>query len=378
MYSRKNRAILVALLASSMLVSACQPGGPQVELGSTTEECYPQRKALADEQDYFSKSVVETAVKGAVAGAILGGITAAVTGGDVGKGILVGAVGGAVAGAGAGYWNALQEQNQNSSSLTILSSIQSDLETENKRITEFSEKFDALVECRKGQVQQVRADLAAGRITADQAATRLNELKRLYDEDIRIAREINGKMDERSKDFLFANAQVNPNGRAVRQAALSGEVEIKGVRQVLKATTGVNVRSGPGTSNAKVSSLVAGQEVTGLGQSQGWWQIDLGNGQKGWVASQFLEPVTGTRDPRPSEQAAAEVPIVDPDADPAIKIESAEEQQAADNVDQLALTNQDVRRGVDNRIETASTEINFAPTGGIQTSGGFGRQVHLG
>lgn len=358
---RSAKGVVLSVMMGSLVLSGCQTiGGPQLELGSVDEACYPQRKELAGEQDYFSKSVVETAIKGAVGGAVVGGLTAALTGQSIGQGILIGVVGGAVAGAGAGYWNALQKQNAQQDSLTVLATMRDDIQQENARINDFRSKFRALIDCRQNQVTKVRADYAANRLTADQAEVRLAELKRLYDQDIALAREINGKMDERSKDFLFANSQVNPDGRAARRVSNRGEP------QKLVATSGVNVRSGPTTSARKVSSLFKGQNVTGLGQSDGWWEIDLGQGTSGWVSARFLTMSDGSAPPATQTAQAG-------DGKPALELDTPAEKKRAQEVDQATLTNIDVRQGASAEIEQANAFDGFS--GGLQTGGLPGRPV---
>lgn len=54
------------------------------------------------------------------------------------------------------------------------------------------------------------------------------------------------------------------------------------------ATAGVNIRSGPGTQHTIVGSLARGKSIQTLGSSQnGWTPVSL-NGQKRWIASQYL------------------------------------------------------------------------------------------
>lgn len=70
-----------------------------------------------------------------------------------------------------------------------------------------------------------------------------------------------------------------------------------GYWQVVGVDEGLNVRSGPGTSNDVVGALVAGQRfvfATGERASDGagdWMQIRLGDSEEvGWVSARFLAP----------------------------------------------------------------------------------------
>jgi len=66
----------------------------------------------------------------------------------------------------------------------------------------------------------------------------------------------------------------------------------------------LNVRSGPGASNALVagSPLARGTQVEGLEDNGGWKRIRAANGVTGWASAQYLAPMTA---PAPAAPAAA-------------------------------------------------------------------------
>jgi len=70
------------------------------------------------------------------------------------------------------------------------------------------------------------------------------------------------------------------------------------------ATTAVNVRSGPGSSNAVVGSLAAGERVE-MGRCTGGWCQITRRGTNGWVYSQYLSAHSGGSRPSPSPQPDA-------------------------------------------------------------------------
>ena len=67
------------------------------------------------------------------------------------------------------------------------------------------------------------------------------------------------------------------------------------------ATTAVNVRSGPGSSNAVVGSLAAGERVE-MGRCTGGWCQITRQGTNGWVYSKYLAVGGGGARPTPSPQ----------------------------------------------------------------------------
>ena len=58
-------------------------------------------------------------------------------------------------------------------------------------------------------------------------------------------------------------------------------------KTTMYAKSSVNVRSGAGTSNAQIGSLTKGQEVTKVGEENGWSKIEF-NGTVGYVSSKYL------------------------------------------------------------------------------------------
>ncbi|SFC11020.1 Beta-N-acetylglucosaminidase [Alkalibacterium subtropicum] len=55
----------------------------------------------------------------------------------------------------------------------------------------------------------------------------------------------------------------------------------------ITATT-LNVRQGPGTSHSIITTVNSGQRYTILKGESGWYQLDLGNGQLGWVSGDYV------------------------------------------------------------------------------------------
>ncbi|MDR3364458.1 MAG: SH3 domain-containing protein [Clostridiales Family XIII bacterium] len=51
----------------------------------------------------------------------------------------------------------------------------------------------------------------------------------------------------------------------------------------------LNVRSGPATGNAVVTTLKNGSKVTITGQVSDWWRIDLGSGNSGFVSGAYIK-----------------------------------------------------------------------------------------
>jgi len=74
------------------------------------------------------------------------------------------------------------------------------------------------------------------------------------------------------------------------------------------ATTGVtlNIRTGPGTGYSVLASLNNGANVAITGQVADWWQLNLGNGNTGFVSSAFIALDPDSQPPAETQPPAKE------------------------------------------------------------------------
>lgn len=208
-----RKAILLATVAA-LALPGCTTQSERIGADDGSDRCRPQRVALDSTGNYFAEDIIKGAAIGAVGGALLGALTG---GSNAGRNALIGGVAGAAVGAAGGYWASLQQQNKDQASL--LTSISNDLSRENDQIDRTQLAFAQLNDCRRDEANRVRADLAAGRLTRPQAEQAMVGVKARAAEDLRIARQINAKLEERGANFQFANEQVNPPAPAPVAAA---------------------------------------------------------------------------------------------------------------------------------------------------------------
>ncbi|OPX84329.1 MAG: N-acetylmuramoyl-L-alanine amidase AmiC precursor [Pelotomaculum sp. PtaB.Bin104] len=86
-------------------------------------------------------------------------------------------------------------------------------------------------------------------------------------------------------------------------------------RQVAMVTGSVvNIRSGPGTGNAVTGQVTQGDNLTVLGQSDGWYQVGMPGGGTGWIAGWLvsvqtapsMEPATPAEPAKPGQTPAGQ------------------------------------------------------------------------
>lgn len=67
-----------------------------------------------------------------------------------------------------------------------------------------------------------------------------------------------------------------------------GPMTAKKPHMVVKAQGPVNLRKGPGTNTAVVGEVRRGDVLRTIGQSKGWAQVETSSGTRGWVARDLL------------------------------------------------------------------------------------------
>ena len=68
------------------------------------------------------------------------------------------------------------------------------------------------------------------------------------------------------------------------------EVKFQSYSAKVKPANGLNVRTGPSTSDKKLGALGYGKKITILEEKSGWGRINF-NGVTGWVSLTYVKPV---------------------------------------------------------------------------------------
>jgi outer membrane lipoprotein SlyB len=214
MYPQSKPSRKHLLIVSFCLLSGCS--AMNVHDDDKSDICYTWRSQLRDSEHYYAQSVAEGAVIGGLIGAGTGALGALIGGGNVGTGALIGGGVGAVAGGVGGYYNAKQKDIADGQALAA--SVRNDIVAANGEIDRTSVAFAKLRDCRFAAAERVKSEFKAGRVPRDTAVKQLNDLKRQFDEDIKIAQDLGLKMGTRLTEFQDANNKIldnNPSARTV-------------------------------------------------------------------------------------------------------------------------------------------------------------------
>jgi hypothetical protein len=211
---RPHSAIIGALLATTLL-GACQTTN---RYGSdyANDVCKVQRDALQDTGNKFSGEMVVGAIKGVVGGALIGAVVAAKTDGNIAKGIAIGAVAGGLTGFGAGYFNALAKEKGDDPT-GLLALFQNDLKRDTEQIAKTQKAFDALIDCRRNEIDGVKKAVKSGKMPSKEGQAKMLEIRDKLTEDTRVAKEIQGNLQDRTAQYAVAGAKLGvpgANGKA--------------------------------------------------------------------------------------------------------------------------------------------------------------------
>ena len=198
---RMARAGLAMLLSVLLVLPGCA-SNQFANTDDPNDPCRPERAALVSTGDYFAQDIITGAAVGAVAGGLIGGLAS----GNM-RGAAAGALAGGALGALGGYWKARQEQYANDQA-ALIRTVYGDIQRDNATIDRTQAAFNRLVACRRNDAARIRGDYRTGRITREQAAAAMAELRSRSDTDLQIARSISGHIEARSNDFSYANNQV--------------------------------------------------------------------------------------------------------------------------------------------------------------------------
>lgn len=286
---------LALVIGTVELVGCSSTGGAGLFTSYTVaadDTCGQYRQQLSAYRDYFFSAMVQ----GATIGAAVGGLTGYFVGGNV-KSTLIGAGAGAVTGAVGGYFFAKQKA-ANGNPTTLANSVYDDLNTENSEIDGVTGTFEKLHDCRLDAARSVKDDLAARRISRDDAQAKLRKVRDWLVEDIDLADALGAKMGERSAEYADASDKMLQSEPSAKRTLETRELATRGPDGGgggggLVANEAARVREAPTTSSRQIAALAPGDAVSPLGggsETQGWTHVQLRDGRSGYTASNLLRP----------------------------------------------------------------------------------------
>lgn len=204
-------------LSACLLLSACQTTGANERPLTAAEQ------RMRDQADTYNQTMLEGAATGCAVGALAGILMGATTKKNKGRNALVdGAIGcaaGGVIGGGVGAYVA-DKQEKYANKEQQLDSMISDVRGENQRLGGLIATTQQVIADDKARMDQIDKDLAAGKITMDQAKqkmTAVDDNRSYLDNTIT-------ELRKRKDTYAEAARQTTGGARSAKADAMNAEI----------------------------------------------------------------------------------------------------------------------------------------------------------
>jgi hypothetical protein len=207
-----------ALVALSLMLPGCQGGRLPMPFGAPDGET-PAEARMREDSSRFNATVLGGTVAGCGIGAVVAALGCKIGGGDARR-VRHCAVAGCVvlgaAGAADGYHTAKQQQASRDRVRTTQAMV-ADVRQDNQKIQAFLESSDKVLADSRARLRQIDAQVAARRISTDQAAVERRRIEQNRDLMQSTLEEM-----KRSRDVYHEAAKKEPTGAGHRD--LDGEL----------------------------------------------------------------------------------------------------------------------------------------------------------
>jgi hypothetical protein len=285
----------VTVVAITGLLCSCAPGAmttQQQRIGADdgTDSCRAQLVALDSTGNFFGAAILQGAAMGAGAGALAGGLIGGLATGNwrgAAIGALAGGVTGGVIGGSTAYWNSLQQQRMDQTSL--YSQVSLDLERENAQIDKTQLAFDQLVDCRYRQAQAINHDYLTHRIDRATAEAAMTLVRQRAARDVALAKMINQQIQDRGGQFGVAAGNVDPSATA----AIAAASQPMSQPAVVRLAAPIKLRPEPTAPD--IAQVKPREQVTVSSGRNGYALVQTASGHQGYVSASDLQAAGGSR-----------------------------------------------------------------------------------
>ncbi|HMN81957.1 MAG TPA: hypothetical protein PKA20_18810 [Burkholderiaceae bacterium] len=216
---RPGSRLIAALVALSLMLAGCQNGKLAMPGFGARDGETPAEARMREDSSRFNATVLGGTVAGCGIGAVVAGLGCKMAGSDARKVrncALAGCVVLGAAGAADGYHTAKQQQASRDRVRTT-QAMAADVRQDNQKIQAFLESSDKVLADSRARLKDINAQVAARRISADQAATERRRIEQNRDL-------MQSTLDEmkQSRDVYREAAKKEPSGGGSRD--LDGEL----------------------------------------------------------------------------------------------------------------------------------------------------------
>lgn len=176
-------------------------------LDNEADVCLAQRREMAENGSFFDPEIVQSTLLGAASGGLIAALT--------GESVLAGAAIGAGLGLAAGYLNKLQAEGLNGTQ--IASRARGEVASDNRRIDDLIQSFDAVSDCRKREAAAVQTAYNNRDIGRDEALAQMAEVRGRFSEDRTKFKEIAEQISDKSENnaAIYNDIAADSGGNAL-------------------------------------------------------------------------------------------------------------------------------------------------------------------
>ena len=252
--------VLASLTGPWLLGCAAMPGGaPKLVLVSDPSDgCQPYRDEFAKSQTFFTEQIVANVSGGAIIGGVVGLGVGLLTRTNPLKSGAIGAVVGGAAGGVSGYSKVMAEKHRDQ--LEMARSVNQDLTREGQEIDHASASFARLRACRFEAATFIKTQVRRRVMDRTTAVQQLDQQRRLFAEEIAVAKTYQISMDKR-------NAQFQDAADTIRQQALSDAAPVQtatvqtAAAQAVKQAAGVSIPNKRSSYERSIASAETSSEI---------------------------------------------------------------------------------------------------------------------
>jgi hypothetical protein len=262
----------VAMVALLPLMGGCATLGAGVRVADAPHDnCAMHRAAFrssAPSSDDVAMRAAGAAAVGIAAGLLVGAVT-----GDARAGLAVGA-GVAAVGITATLVDANFRQMEENQRRQALLRHTAAVDRFGSAITGAQLSLDRLTECRRRQLQTLRAEVRSGAVPRAEGERRMTELRGWFDGDVQLVRAFDAQLERESKSIADATRNINGVG-------ISNELAFRPFTGI--AAREMEAKASTSLSAAAAGRLRPGQSIRATARDGYWLRVTLPNGRTGFV-----------------------------------------------------------------------------------------------
>lgn len=133
--------------------------------------------------------------------------------------------------------------------------------------------------------EELQAEIAALQKEIEALRKKVDELERKAASSSAAA----GSRSQSTQSAQSSSAGSQKPSSGSEESVVTGVPKEPGKTAVVKAASGANLRTGPGTDYDVILAIANGTRVELIATMDGWYEVKLADGTRGWIYSELME-----------------------------------------------------------------------------------------